>query len=253
MDFREYDDDNNDNGHSNHAVDSKNGKLATKHRYKSRKLSSGNDSDNDGNERDMTFPLIDCDLQSELMSTPPLERLELLQELLDASMATANNDSREQSNDDYYQWDKHQLRILHAITLDNLGRSADSLRQWEKCVGFAVENFPPLDENTIALRVQLALCARSLVVQKSNVKNQQAEKNKQRKNQENGDCGVIDVEVEDIARENAKEALRMHDLLFGGGKKRFLKRYEKEFLVKMRMRSEKEVKKDIEVLFGRGE
>jgi len=38
-----------------------------------------------------------------------------------------------------------------------------------------------------------------------------------------------------------------------GGIKRFLKRYEKEFLVKMRLRLDEELKKDVEALFGHAE
>jgi len=120
-------------------------------------------------------------------------------------------DSIDQPIDDYYQCDKHQLHILRAIALDSLGRSAEALRDWEKCVEFAVETFPPVDETTIALRVQLALCARSLANEESIVKMEQAKKNKKRKKeQENGGCRVmdvdVDVDVEKIARENAKEA-----------------------------------------------
>lgn len=257
MDFQEYEDDDKD-GHNDDDDDDDecrrnragNGKNGNHTRNKRSKFKARN---NNENENQITFPLIDTDLQTELMSTPPLERLELLQELLDVSTASATDSNMESPIDDYYQCDKHQLRILRAITLDTLGRSAEALQDWEKCVEFAVEKFPPVDETTIALRVQLALCARSLVGEKLSVKMEQAKKSKKRKkNQEKGDCGVMDadVDVEKIARENAKEALRMHDLLFGGGRKRFLKRYEKEFLVKMRLRSDEELKKDIEALFG---
>jgi len=47
-------------------------------------------------------------------------------------------------------------------------------------VEFAVETFPPVDETTIALRVQLALCARSLANEESIVKMEQAKKNKKK-------------------------------------------------------------------------
>ena len=74
--------------------------------------------------------------------------------------------------------------------------------EWETAIEFATKNFPPLDETTIALHVQAALCS---------FKNDR-----------------------DNAKTHADVALKMHDLLFGGGKKRFFKRYDKELRCPMR-------------------
>mmetsp|Transcript_17957 Transcript_17957/g.37824 ORF Transcript_17957/g.37824 Transcript_17957/m.37824 type:complete len:167 (+) Transcript_17957:667-1167(+) len=165
-------------------------------------------------------------------------------------------DSIDQPIDDYYQCDKHQLHILRAIALDSLGRSAEALRDWEKCVEFAVEKFPPVDETTIALRVQLALCARSLANEESIVKMEQAKKNK-KKGRRNRKMVVVGLWMWTWTWRRLPEKMpRRHRgcmICYLGGIKRFLKRYEKEFLVKMRLRLDEELKKDVEALFGHAE
>ncbi|EED90288.1 hypothetical protein THAPSDRAFT_24038 [Thalassiosira pseudonana CCMP1335] len=165
-----------------------------------------------GSDDDIPLPLIDVDMQSELMATPLMERLELIEELLEPE------EPLDPEQD--YKCDKYQLTILHAITLDGLGRTSDALKEWESCVDFATKYFPPLDETTVALNVQAALCAHK-----------------------DGKA--------DIAKGHAKKAMEMHDALFGGGVERFRNRYEKEFLVKMRHRTEKEIASDVESLFSK--
>lgn len=141
----------------------------------------------DQREGGVCYPVIDAEMQSELMSTPATERLELVDELLSQSVDPEQD----------YQCDKYQLRILKAITLDGLGRYEEAMAEWESALDFAVTKFPPLDESIIALRVQAALSAR---------------------------CCRQTIK----AKTHSQEALRMHNALFGGDRRRFLKRYDKE-------------------------
>ena len=203
MDFEEQDgDDINDN----YGIKHKKQKIAT-----SKSNEEKEDGDNDDKEEEVSFPLVDADFQSEVMSAPPSERLELIQELLNPETTPLGSQD--------YQCDKHQLHILHAITLDGLGRTSEALDEWEVCIDFAVKHFPPLDENTIVLRVQAALCAKMA--------------NKMQ-----------------IASRHAHGALEMHNLLFGGGTERFWKRYEKELKVQMRPRPEAQLAAHAKALFA---
>ncbi|KAL7534340.1 hypothetical protein ACHAXR_005800 [Thalassiosira sp. AJA248-18] len=155
------------------------------------------------------YPLIDTEMQSELMATPPMERLDLINELLDQKGVDPVQD---------YRCDKYQLHILMAITLDGLGKSREALPEWEMAIDFAVNTFPPLDETTVALLVQAALCA------------------------------LKDDRVK--AKHHAGEALKMHNSLFGGGKERLLKRYEKELACPMRPIPKATIMRSIQELFG---
>ncbi|KAL7522682.1 hypothetical protein ACHAWX_007365 [Stephanocyclus meneghinianus] len=185
--------------------------TAKRRRTTSKKQQQQDDDDDDDDGTPM--PLIDVEMQNELMATPPIHRLEMINDLLNPQQPL-------HPDHDDYQSDKYNLRILNAITLENLGRSIEALEEWKKCVQFCIANFPPVDETTVALHVRVALCAYS--------------------------CNEMGV-----AREHAKKALEMHDLLFGGGVKRMRKRYEKEFLVKMRLKGgeEEEMKRVVDALW----
>lgn len=170
-------------------------------------------------KKEVHFPLIDAEMQSELMATPPAERLDLINELLE----------QEKDPDADYQCDSYQLHILKAITLDGLGKCGKALVEWETALGFALKNFPPLDETTIALRVQTALCAVSVSDGFS----------------AGGDGSAAK------AKRHADEALKMHNSLFGGGADRFMKRYEKELLCPLRPGQKGTIQKQVQDLFGR--
>lgn len=174
MDFELNDDDDNESTSEQRA--SKKQKVA--------KMSKEQD---DTDDFGVCYPLIDVEVQSELLATPPKERLDIIDELLDKEIDPVQD----------YQCDKYQLHILKAITLDGLGKSREALVEWEEALDFAVKNFPPLDESTIALYVQAALCAQS------------------------------DDKIA-RAKDHANKALTMHNSLFGGGAVRFMKRYIKE-------------------------
>lgn len=146
-------------------------------------------------DEDEPMPLIDVDMQCELMATPAKDRLEMITDMLDPDRPL-NPDGED------YQSDKYNLWILYAVTLENLGRSKEALKQWNKCLQFCTTNYPPLDETTVAIHVRVALCAYSLNEKKE-------------------------------AGHHAEQALKMHDRLFRGGVNRFRKRYHREFLVKM--------------------
>eukprot|EP00571_Detonula_confervacea_P010954 CAMPEP_0172304888 /NCGR_PEP_ID=MMETSP1058-20130122/6257_1 /TAXON_ID=83371 /ORGANISM="Detonula confervacea, Strain CCMP 353" /LENGTH=564 /DNA_ID=CAMNT_0013016295 /DNA_START=81 /DNA_END=1775 /DNA_ORIENTATION=+ len=164
-------------------------------------------------EEQVHYPLIDAEMQSELMATPQIERMDLINELLDQKVDRIQD----------YQCDKYQLHILKAITLDGLGQTSKALLEWEMAVDFAVKNFPLLDETTIALQVQAALCALKCF--------------------EMGNDRMR-------AKRHADKALKMHKSLFGGGKERFLKRYEKEFMCPLRPVPEATMLMNVQELFG---
>ena len=141
-------------------------------------------------------------------STQPFERLDLILDIL------TNPGTVEP-----FQCDNYTLHTLRAITLDQLGRSAEALSDWQECIDFATKNFPPIDENTMNLHVQAALCAKH-------------------------------AKKLDIAAEHANKALRMHSLLWGGGIGRFLKRYEHDFAKPLRPISKEQMAVHVEELFG---
>ena len=187
MDFKDYSDDTDYN-----KAASKKQKVAAK----KSKLKSG--------------PMIDALVQNEIMATQPFERLEVITDLLN------NPESVEPEQE--YKCDKYTLHSLHAITLDQLGRSAEALPEWQKCIEFT-KTFPQIDENTMNLHVQAALCAH------------QAKKS-------------------DVATKHAQTALEMHDKLWGGGKARFNKRYKDDFLKPLRPVSKKQMAQAVKELFA---
>lgn len=181
MDFKDYDD-------NDEETASKKQKVATK------------------KSKIRTGPMIDAMVQNEIMSIPALVRLNDILDLL-------NNPEPEQ-----FQCDKYTLHSLHAITLDQLGRSSKALPEWQTCIEFAEKNFPPIDENTMNLHVQAALCAKF-------------------------------AQKLDIAKVHAKKAVEMHDKLWGGGRDRFLKRYKDDFCKPLRPISKKHMTLDVQKLF----
>jgi len=160
------------------------------------------------------YPVVDPDLQNELMGMDPFERLNSIDQLMgQATGKKPPSEAMNQDDDDddimgtsgigWFQCDVHNLRILRAITLEGLGKTKDALEAWEECVHFAETKLPPLDENSVVLRVQAALCAYS---------------------------GGDQVK----ARQHAKSALRTHDLVFGGGVSRFRRRLQTDFQLNFR-------------------
>lgn len=144
-------------------------------------------------EEIIPMPLVDIDMQNEIMATPLLERLDVITDML-------NPDESLNPRHDDYQSDKFNLRTLHAITLENLGRSKEALEEWKKCIQFCNTNYPPIDEGTVSMHIRAALCAHS--------------------------CND-----KEMAGLYASEAVKMHNFLFGGGVVRMRKRYQHEFLL----------------------
>jgi hypothetical protein len=159
------------------------------------------------------LPVIDSEVQNELMSMVPYERLESIEQLVQQAAGEALPEGEQLEVDDmdagagpWYECDLHNLRILKAITLDGIGQSQQALPVWEECVQFTETKMPPNDESSIVLHVQAALCSWH---------------NKE----------------EDRARQHAMVALNVHTLLFGGGVSRFRRRYRKEFCLSLRPNS----------------
>ena len=174
------------------------------------------------------LPVVDSDVQNELMAMDPFERLESIQQLMDQATGVsiptdeqeqATQQSQEIVEDDseamdaaptgsaWFQCDAHNLRILKALTLDSLGQTEKALQLWEEAVSFVQDRLPPNDESLVVLCTQAALCA------------QHAEKM-------------------DVAAKYAARALETHRILFGGGVERFRRRFQNEFELKLRPTSE---------------
>lgn len=175
------------------------------------------------------MPMIDAEVQQELMEMAPEERLEAIDELLaqaegkrkapeDHDEAMGGHDDNEDDDDQHaaswFQCDAHQLRILQALTLDGLGQHDEAYPVWEHCVAFVDTRLPPLDETGVALRVQTALCAWAMG-------------------------------AESDARSHARRAMKDHDALFGGGPERFRRRYRRELELNLRPESKKNKKRPL--------
>lgn len=150
---------------------------------------------NQNEEENVPLPLIDTEMQNELMATPAIDRLEMITDMLTPSRPL-NPDH------DDYQCDRYNLHILHAITLENLGRHKEALVEWKKCAQFCKANYPPADETNVSIHVRTAICA---YLCKEQI----------------------------VAEHHASQSLEMHDLLFGGGVDRMRKRYKHEFMLMM--------------------
>jgi len=183
------------------------------------------EDDNMEEEESICHPVIDSEMQSELMATPPNQRLEHINELLSEKVDPLQE----------FKSDRYQLHILKAITLEQLGRSnkhrgdkklglENALDEWVKAIGFATKTFPPLDETTISLHVQAALCASV---------------------NSHGDWQKLAMRTKGLrvgdfarARHHTNKAIEMHDALFGGGTYRFKKRYLEDLFNSPKMRSQ---------------
>ena len=160
-------------------------------------------------------PVVDSDVQMELMEMVPFERMDAIDELMQQATGEALPEGEREEdgmeaggNSTWFQCDLQNLRILKAITLESLGQSSKALELWEECIQFAETSMPPNDESAVVVRVQAALCAWSL-------------------------------KQESRARQHAAAALQMHDVLFGGGVNRLRRRYMKEFGLKLRKKDNK--------------
>lgn len=185
------------------------------------------------------YPVVDPDLQNELMAMDPFERLTSIDELMGqatgakppedgttSAIPEEEEDGVDEDGDDamkgttaaasngggtnglstWFQCDVHNLRILKAITLGILGQAKEALAQWEECVTFCDTKLPPLDESSIVLRVQAALSA-------------------------------WHAGEPSRARQHADAALATHKLLFGGGTARFRRRLQSDFALRFRPES----------------
>jgi hypothetical protein len=155
-------------------------------------------------------PVVDSDVQMELMEMIPFQRLDAIDELAPQAAGEVlpegergEEDGMDAGGTAWFQCDIQNLKILKAITLESLGQSEQALPIWEECVRFTETSLPPHDESSIVMRVQAALCS---------------------------------WHVKDTARarQHAAVALNVHNLMFGGGVRRFRRRYLKEFCLNLR-------------------
>lgn len=163
-------------------------------------------------------PVVDNDVQDELMELNPFERLEAIETLMKQAAGETlpeeevegideDEDGMDTRGEAWCQCDSQNLRILKAITLEAMGMSDKALLTWGECINFTETQMPPNDEASIVMRVQAALCS-------------------------------LKLKQEDAARHHASIALQRHHLLFGGGIARFRRRYRPEFRLNLRSQSD---------------
>ncbi len=150
-------------------------------------------------------PVVDADVQNELMQMDPMERLTTIDGLIQQALgeAVAEEEEDDLAGAPWFECDVQNLRILKALTLDSMGRMQDALPLWEACIVFAETKLPPNDESAVVVHVQAALCA-------------------------------FQSGAQSRAKLHAARALEIHNVLFGGGVKRFRRRYQREFQLALR-------------------
>mmetsp|Transcript_4779 Transcript_4779/g.7380 ORF Transcript_4779/g.7380 Transcript_4779/m.7380 type:complete len:496 (-) Transcript_4779:83-1570(-) len=177
-----------------------------------------NETAEDWNEEEEgpEMPVVDIDIQNELMNMDVMERLEAIESLMlqalgkvsplieKARMEGSNQMEESIDSTPWFECDAQNLRILKALTLDSLGRMEESISIWKECVLFCETKLPPNDEALVVILVQAALCAF-----------QQSQR-------------------QDEARQLAAQAVAVHSILFGGGIERFRRRYNREFQLALR-------------------
>ena len=173
------------------------------------------EEDEDANDLSMdddgpVAPVVDSEVQNELMEMIPFERLEAISQLMEQAAGEAlpdgesiDEDGMDAHGSAWFECDMQNLRILKAITLDSMGQSVQALPLWEECIQFSEVKVPPNDESSVVMRVQAALCA---WYSKDEVR----------------------------AKHHAQVALHVHNIVFGGGIARFRRRYRKEFSLNLR-------------------
>uniref|UniRef100_A0A7S4W3F9 Uncharacterized protein n=1 Tax=Ditylum brightwellii TaxID=49249 RepID=A0A7S4W3F9_9STRA len=216
MDFQQQGQEEEDDADVSKHQDEKNGTNENDNKHDNDDDQGDNDDDDDECDDDgPNYPIIDDDIQQELMNMIPTERLKDITELLQQSTTSSNN---------WFKCDTHRLKILLALTHDGLGQFDKALSCWKECVDFAETYFPFLDENCIAIYVQYALCARALSL--SSMTTTTAETTE--------DNNMA------LAKKYANLALKKHSLLYGGGVLRFRKRYEQELALQLRKEEEED-------------
>ena len=183
------------------------------------------DSEDDGRQQDgggggPELPVVDSDVQNELMAMDPFQRLSAIDELLQQALGEKlpedelEEGGMETEAESWFRCDAHNLRILKAITLEGLGQSAEALRLWDEAVQFAERHLPPADESLVVLHAQAALCALRAC--------------------EGYEDDHRSEEQEEAARRHAAAAIETHDLLFGGGVARFRRRMDRDLRLELR-------------------
>ena len=168
-----------------------------------------------GEEEDgPAMPVVDAEVQNELMGISVFERLDAIDELLLQAQGLSNpedSDAMEDEDTDametpgpgWFNIDIQNLQIIKAITLEGLGQSKEALELWTECVNFTESKLPPIDESSVAMQVQAALCS-------------------------------LHIGETEKAKMHAQKALYVHDKLFGGGVRRLRRRYQNDFKLSIR-------------------
>jgi SET domain len=153
-------------------------------------------------------PVVDSDVQNELMGMDPLPRLGAIDALLQQARGAVRPPEAPPDAPivPWFQCDVQNLRILQAITLEGLGSSAKAYPIWRECVQFVETHLPPADESLVVLLVQATLCAHH--------------------------CGAEAVP-------HAVRAVQVHQVLFGGDVAWFRRRLRNDLRLALRPKQER--------------
>jgi SET domain len=245
------------------------------------------------------IPVVDPDVQNELMSMDPFERLQSIDELLKralgysgtedksttamiygddsnanmslsalpgggasvagdtattADMTTTamithsnnhilngTNAGSEEESGPWFQCDVQNLRILKAITFDGLGQHEEALSLWEETIQFLDSNVPPNDENLIVLHTQAALCSFYIYSKQQLLQQQQQKQHYMQTSPITNGTLKIDDSIANSSNKyqvkayaHATDAVKVHNLLFGGALKFFRRRMKRDLELALR-------------------
>ena len=171
------------------------------------------------------IPVVDSEVQTELMAMNVFDRLSSIEQLMKQASGEAgpedeglNDDGMEAGGEVWFECDMHNLRILKAITLDAMGQNKQALEVWEQGVQFTESRLPPNDEAAVVVHVQAALCAWT-------------------------------INDEETAHKHAARALQIHNVIFGGGVQRLRRRFQVEFCLNFRQANNSKGKAPRDILW----
>lgn len=98
-------------------------------------------------EEDIPGPMVGPELQEELFSCAPQERL--------ASVECI----REEAGESLLLVDHKELHLIEAVSYSQMAQPKEALEKWEACLRFSTEQCPPNDESGVVYALQAALAA----------------------------------------------------------------------------------------------
>jgi hypothetical protein len=92
-------------------------------------------------------PMVGPELQEELFSCAPTERLDGVASII------------EEAGEELLEVDKKELSLIQAVSYTQMGQFDNALQKWEECLRFCIDKCPPNDESGVAYALQAALSA----------------------------------------------------------------------------------------------